>query len=91
MHHQRWSRQRALDFFFDNVGLTERETTNEVDRYIVWPGQALAYKIGQREIEAVRRQQQSTLGTTFDLRRFHDALLAHAGVPLSSLQVIFQQ
>ena len=58
LHHLRWSRQQAVEFFFDNVGLTERETINEVDRYIVWPGQALAYKIGQREIEAVRRSMQ---------------------------------
>ena len=53
LHHLRWSRQQAIEFFYDNVGLTERETANEVDRYIVWPGQALAYKVGQREIEKV--------------------------------------
>ena len=49
--YMRWSREQAVGFFLDNVGLTERETVNEVDRYIVWPGQALAYKVGQREIE----------------------------------------
>lgn len=89
MHHLRWSRQQAIDFFFDNVGLTERETVNEVDRYIVWPGQALSYKIGQRQIEAIRSRQQAALGERFDLRAFHDELLRHAGVPLSSLEVIF--
>jgi uncharacterized protein (DUF885 family) len=88
MHDQGWSRQRAIDFFFDNVGLTERETVNEVDRYIVWPGQALAYKIGQREIETVRREQQRERGEGFDLRTFHDALLGHAAVPLSTLRLI---
>src|ERR671926_1240859 len=67
MHHLRWSRQQAIDFFFDNVGLTERETVNEVDRYIVWPGQALAYKIGQREIETLRREREDALGNRFDL------------------------
>ncbi|MBV9545184.1 MAG: DUF885 domain-containing protein [Chloroflexi bacterium] len=91
LHAMRWSRQQALDFFFDNVGLTQRETTNEVDRYIVWPGQALAYKAGQRAIEAVRRDQEAQLGNAFDLRRFHDALLAHGAVPLSSLPGLFGQ
>jgi len=89
LHQMRWSRQQALDFFYDNVGLTERETLNEVDRYIVWPGQALAYKIGQREIEGVRREQQQRLGDAFDLRAFHDELLRHAAIPLSTLRVIF--
>ena len=89
LHHLRWSRQQAIDFFFDNVGLTDRETINEVDRYIVWPGQALAYKVGQREIEAVRAAQQQRLGDSFDLRAFHDELLRHAAVPLSTLRVIF--
>ncbi|HYW86783.1 MAG TPA: DUF885 domain-containing protein, partial [Chloroflexota bacterium] len=82
IHDQRWSRQKAIDFFFDNVGLTERETVNEVDRYIVWPGQALAYKVGQREIERARWDLQRQLGERFDLRVFHDALLGHAAVPL---------
>ncbi len=90
MHHRRWSRQQGIDFFLENVGLTERETVNEVDRYIVWPGQALAYKIGQREIEAVRADQRQRLGDRFDLRAFHDQLLGHAGIPLSTLRVIFQ-
>jgi uncharacterized protein (DUF885 family) len=85
LHHLRWSRQQAVEFFYDNVGLTQRETANEVDRYIVWPGQALAYKVGQREIEKVRREQEHALGERFDLRAFHDALLSHAAVPLSTL------
>jgi uncharacterized protein (DUF885 family) len=69
--------------------LTERETVNEVDRYIVWPGQALSYKVGQREIEAVRAAQQTRLGASFDLRAFHDELLRHAAVPLSTLRLMF--
>lgn len=90
LHHLRWSRQQAIEFFYDNVGLTERETANEVDRYIVWPGQALAYKVGQREIEKVRRAREQTLGERFELRAFHDALLSHAAVPLSTLDIIIQ-
>jgi uncharacterized protein (DUF885 family) len=88
LHHLRWSRQRAIEFFYDNVGLTERETLNEVDRYIVWPGQALGYKIGQREIESVRRELSTRQGERFDVRAFHDQLLAHAAVPLSTLRQI---
>jgi uncharacterized protein (DUF885 family) len=90
MHDQRWSRQRAIDFLLDNVGLTERETLNEIDRYIVWPGQALSYKVGQREIEALRRDAETRLGERFDRRAFHDALLAHAAVPLSTLRFVMQ-
>jgi uncharacterized protein (DUF885 family) len=88
LHHLRWTREQAIEFFFDNVGLTERETVNEVDRYIVWPAQALSYKVGQREIEALRRAEQQRLAEQFDLRAFHDAILSHAAVPLSALHVI---
>jgi len=88
LHHLRWSRERAIEFFLENVGLTERETFNEVDRYIVWPGQALAYKVGQREIERLRSQQQAALGPRFDLRTFHDDLLRHAAVSLSTLPLL---
>jgi uncharacterized protein (DUF885 family) len=88
LHQLRWSREQAVEFFFDNVGLTERETVNEVDRYIVWPAQALAYKVGQREIEAARRDRRATLGEAFDLRGFHDELLRHGPLPLSSLRTV---
>ncbi len=86
LHHLRWSRQKGIDFFLDNVGLTERETINEVDRYIIWPGQALSYKTGQREIQAVRQAAQQRLGPRFDLRAFHDELLAHGAIPLSTMK-----
>jgi uncharacterized protein (DUF885 family) len=86
LHHLRWSRQQAIEFFLQSVGLTERETVNEVDRYIIWPGQALSYKIGQREIEALRRETRQRLGGRFDLRAFHDELLRHGPVPLPTLR-----
>lgn len=86
LHHLRWSRQQGIDFFLQNVGLTERETVNEVDRYIIWPGQALSYKIGQREIESLRRLASDRLGSRFDLRAFHDEVLAHGAIPLSTLR-----
>jgi uncharacterized protein (DUF885 family) len=86
LHHLRWSRQQGIDFFLQNVGLTERETVNEVDRYIIWPGQALSYKVGQREIESLRRSASDRLGARFDLRAFHDEVLAHGAIPLSTLR-----
>jgi uncharacterized protein (DUF885 family) len=89
LHHLHWSRQQAIDYLLDNVGLSELETLNEIDRYISWPGQALSYKIGQREIERVRRQVERRLGADFSLAAFHDALLSHAAVPLSTLDALF--
>ncbi|HLQ33285.1 MAG TPA: DUF885 domain-containing protein [Chloroflexota bacterium] len=90
LHHLRWSRQQGIDFFLQNVGLTERETVNEVDRYIIWPGQALSYKVGQREIESLRRQAAERLGSRFDARAFHDEVLAHGAIPLSTLRATAQ-
>ncbi len=86
MHHLHWTRQRAVDFFSENVGLTERETVNEVDRYVIWPAQALSYKTGQREIESARREAERRLSGKFDPRAFHDELLGHGAVPLSTLR-----
>ncbi len=91
LHHLRWERQQAIDFFLANVGLTELETVNEVDRYIVWPGQALSYKIGQREIESVRRMAEERLGRGFELRAFHDEVLSHAALPLSTLRATIER
>ncbi|MFI5270101.1 MAG: DUF885 domain-containing protein, partial [Chloroflexota bacterium] len=90
MHHLRWSRQQGIDFFLSNVGLTERETVNEVDRYIIWPGQALSYKVGQREIESLRRAAAATLGERFDVKAFHDEVLRHGAIPLSTLRAAVQ-
>jgi uncharacterized protein (DUF885 family) len=88
MHHLRCSRQQGIDFFLSNVGLTERETVNEVDRYIIWPGQALSYKVGQREIESLRHEAATTLGARFDLKAFHDELLRHGAIPMSTLRTV---
>jgi uncharacterized protein (DUF885 family) len=88
LHHLRWSREQAIEFFVENVGLTQRETVNEVDRYIIWPGQALAYKVGQRELETIRRAQEQRLAERFDLRAFHTSVLSHAAVPLSTLRTL---
>jgi len=86
MHSMGWTRQQAIDFFRDNTSKTDQDITVEVDRYIVWPGQALAYKIGQMKIRELRTQAEKELGTKFDVRAFHDTVLEQGGVPLDLLQ-----
>jgi uncharacterized protein (DUF885 family) len=82
-----WSRQQAIDYFKANSAKSEREIVVEVDRYIVAPGQALAYKIGQRKFLELRERATRELGSRFDLRAFHDAVLAEGSLPLDVLEV----
>jgi prolyl oligopeptidase len=86
IHYKGWTRQQAIDFFKDNAAKTEHDIVNEIDRYIVMPGQALAYKIGQLKIRALRTQAESALGDEFDVREFHDELLGAGALPLDILQ-----
>ena len=86
MHALGWSRQQAIDFFKANAGKTEHDITVEVDRYIVWPGQALAYKIGQLRIKQLREEAEATLGDAFDIRGFHDTVLGAGAMPLDLLE-----
>jgi uncharacterized protein (DUF885 family) len=86
MHSKGWTRQQAIDFFRENTSKTDQDITVEIDRYIVWPGQALAYKIGQMKIRELRTQAEKELGDKFDVRTFHDAVLEQGGVPLDLLQ-----
>ena len=86
MHTMGWSRDQAIQFFKDNTGKTDQDITVEVDRYIVWPGQALAYKIGQMEIRQLRTEAEQKLGGRFDVRSFHDAVLENGALPLSVLE-----
>lgn len=91
MHALRWPRERAVRLLLDQVGLPENEVVNEIDRYIVWPGQALAYKIGQRHIEELRRQARARQGAAFDVRAFHDELLRHGAIPLSTATGVIER
>jgi uncharacterized protein (DUF885 family) len=84
LHALRWPRQRSIDFLKD-AGLSETDAVIETDRYICWPGQALTYKVGQREIEKLRTQLSARDGSSFDLRAFHDAVLGHGSLPLATL------
>jgi len=86
MHAFGWSRERAVAFMRENTALSEHNVTTEVDRYISWPGQATAYKIGQLKIRALRKQAERELGSRFDVRAFHDILLAEGTLPLTVLE-----
>lgn len=86
MHWKGWTRQQAIDYMSENSALTLLNITNEVDRYIAWPGQALAYKTGQMKISELRAEAEAALGTRFDLRRFHDVVLGSGAVPLTVLE-----
>jgi uncharacterized protein (DUF885 family) len=84
LHALRWERQRSIDFL-RNAGLSETDAVIETDRYICWPGQALTYKLGQRQIEKLRREISERDGARFDLREFHDQVLGHGSLPLATL------
>jgi uncharacterized protein (DUF885 family) len=84
LHALRWDRQRSIDFLLD-AGLSETDAVIETDRYIAWPGQALTYMIGCREIERLRAEVAARDGSRFDLRAFHDAVLGHGSLPLATL------
>jgi uncharacterized protein (DUF885 family) len=85
VHHLGWTRRQAQDYLLSNTALSEHEVETEVDRYIAWPGQALSYYLGMMDIEAARAKAQQALGAKFDLRAFHDVVLALGSVPLPVL------
>jgi uncharacterized protein (DUF885 family) len=91
MHSMGWTREQAIQFFKDNTGKTDQDITVEVDRYIVWPGQALAYKLGQLKIRELRTEAEKELGARFDERKFHDAVLQNGAVPLNVLESHMKQ
>jgi uncharacterized protein (DUF885 family) len=86
IHQFGWTRDQAIYFFKQNTGKSDQDIQNEVDRYISWPGQALAYKIGQLKIQALRAEAEKALGSRFDVRAFHDQLLGSGALPLSLVE-----
>ncbi|MGH7454409.1 MAG: DUF885 domain-containing protein, partial [bacterium] len=86
IHAKGWTREEAMDFLASNTALSLHEVRTETDRYISWPGQALAYKIGELKIRELRRKAEETLGENFDVREFHDVVLRNGAVPLTILE-----
>ena len=86
MHYKGWTRQEAIDFFTANAAKTEQDIINEIDRYLVMPGQALAYKIGQLKILELKNKAKKQLGDDFDIKEFHHAVLSQGALPLAVLE-----
>jgi uncharacterized protein (DUF885 family) len=86
MHYFDWSRQDAINYFLDNSAKTKQDVMNEVDRYINWPGQALAYKIGQLKIQELKDRAKKELGDSFDIKDFHHEVLKRGALPLDILE-----
>ncbi len=91
IHQMGWSRDQAIQYFVENSAKTEHDIAVEVDRYIAWPGQALAYKMGELKIQELRQYAEQQLGAQFDIRSFHDALLSDGALPLDILEKKMKQ
>jgi uncharacterized protein (DUF885 family) len=85
IHYFGWSRQKAIDYMLANTAMSEHDIRAEVDRYIGWPGQALAYKIGELKIRELRTEAEDRLGERFDVRQFHNVVLSSGSIPLDAL------
>jgi uncharacterized protein (DUF885 family) len=91
IHSEGWTRAQAVRYFEDNSALTEQNINTEVDRYIAWPGQALSYMIGEIDIQRLRKKAEGELGSRFDIKAFHAAVLEHGALPLTILdQVVYR-
>ncbi|MCT7944950.1 DUF885 domain-containing protein [Shewanella septentrionalis] len=88
IHHSRWTREQAIDYMMKNTGMSDRDVTAEIERYIVMPGQATAYKVGMMKILELREKAKLALGDKFDLRDFHDVVLKNGAVPLDILETL---
>ena len=86
IHAKRWTREEAIDYMQANTGMAISDVTSEIERYIVMPGQATAYKVGMMEILKLREEAKAALGDKFDLREFHDVLLKSGSVPLTLMR-----
>jgi len=86
IHTKGWTRQQSIDYLASNTALSLHNVQTEIDRYIAWPGQALAYKMGELTIWELRAKAEKQLGSKFDIREFHDAVVASGGLPLEILR-----
>ena len=81
MHAKKWSREQAIDYMVATEGADQNGAVSEIERYVVWPGQALGYKIGMLKIQQLRKEAEAAYGDQFDIREFHDAVLKNGSVP----------
>jgi len=86
MHYKGWSRDEAIEFFKENAAKTEQDIVNEVDRYLIMPGQALAYKIGQLKIMELKEKSKKKLGDKYNIKDFHHVILGEGALPLDVLE-----
>ena len=86
LHAKKWTREQVVQYFHDHSAIDEVEVQNETDRYIVWPGQALGYKIGSLKITELRERARKELGDRFDVREYHDEVLGAGALPLDVLE-----
>ena len=91
IHHKRWTREQAIEYMMSKTGMTEAEVTREIERYIVWPGQATAYKTGQLAILDMRARAEAGLGTDFNLRNFNEMILENGAMPLGILDGVVDE
>jgi len=91
IHAMEWTRQQAIDFMTTHTALGENNIANEVDRYIAYPGQALAYKLGQLELLRLRAEARDRQGQRFDMKRFHDVVLGEGALPLPVLRQVVER
>ena len=82
----KWLREQAIDFMTENTGMPKEEVEEEVDRYIVWPGQGCSYKVGQMKFLELRKLAETELGDSFDIKEFHDVVLRNGPMPLEILE-----
>ena len=87
MHAKKWSREQAIEYMVNTEGLDEASATSEIERYVVWPGQALGYKLGQLKILALREEARERLGDAFDIRDFNQQVLDVASAPLPYIEL----
>jgi uncharacterized protein (DUF885 family) len=88
MHAKRWSREQAIEYMLENTGMTETDVVAEIERYLVNPGQALAYKVGMLKILELRERARAQLGERFDIRAFHNQVLTNGAMPLAILEQV---
>jgi uncharacterized protein (DUF885 family) len=91
MHAKRWTREQAIDYMVSKTGNSLPEVTREIERYVVWPGQATSYKVGQLAILRMRDEAEKALGSRFDLSAFHELVLMNGSMPLAVLEELVQE